>query len=217
MCSCFFSGETHSGDSARTLRSEQGDRTGHLPADPCADPGDEALQQGSSPAAVRRWQPAPKSLVRTLKLVAINPCQPVRRPARHQPVVVLNHPDADVPEVARVMEVVNRYGGEVQKVILSRRTLRALSGTSGESSGASADHGGRCAESSVQERFTLKLKLRKLSRKKYEVVRAPSPRRDVRKRFCCWFCGRVFVSQDTWRVHRRRHLMEWNGPKCERP
>ncbi|XP_067100261.1 zinc finger protein 518A [Osmerus mordax] len=36
-------------------------------------------------------------------------------PRRNQPVVVLNHPDADIPEVAAIMRLVNRYKGAVSK------------------------------------------------------------------------------------------------------
>lgn len=183
-------------------------------------PAGKAVQPEASPASGHQWQLVPKNLERTLKLVAINPSQLVKRPAGNQPVVVLNHPDADIPEVARIMEVVNRYRGEVQRVVLSRRTVNALSATNGEVPKTndptdvrhnSAGHG----KNSVQERFMLKLKLRRLSRKKYEVVGAVSPSRDAATRFRCWYCGRVFVSQETWMVHQQRHLMEWKRPNCE--
>ncbi|XP_042290220.1 RE1-silencing transcription factor [Thunnus maccoyii] len=178
-------------------------------------PEGKAIPQETSPASVHRWQPFPKNLERTLKLVAISPFQLIKRPARDQPVVVLNHPDADIPEVARIMEVVSRYRGEVQKVVLSRRTLNALAAISGEvlekNDPTDAGHG----KNPVQERFILKLKLRRLSRKKYEVVGAVSPSRDTATKFRCWFCGRVFASQEMWMVHRQRHLMEWKKPNCE--
>lgn len=161
---------------------------------------------GSSPGPGPRWQPVPKHQERTLKLVAINSRQPVKRPAGDQPVVVLNHPDADTPQVARIMEVVSRHR-EVQKVLLSRRTLSALSSRSGDESEPPA--------AAVQERFTLKLKLRRLSRKKYEVVGSVSPGLDPGSRFPCWFCGRVFTSPDAMALHRQRHLMEWKRPNCE--
>lgn len=170
----------------------------------------------SSSASQYRSQPAPKTLERTLKLVAINPSQLVKRPAGDQPVVVLNHPDADIPEVARIMEVINRYRGEVQKVVLSRRTVNALSGMNGEVIKTDAQQNpSGLAKNSVQERFLLKMRFRRLSRKKYEVVDAVSPSRDTGTKFSCWFCGRVFACQDTWMVHRQRHLMEWKRPNCE--
>ena len=146
----------------------------------------------------------PKSVERILKLVAMTPYQPVRRPAGNQPVVVLNHPDADLPEVARIMKVINRYKGAVRKVALSRTTLDALAGAAG---GPPRWEGG--AGGCVQERFLLKLKLRRLSRKKYQVVGGPAPSRLPAVGFCCWFCGRVFTSQEMWVIHRQRHLVEW--------
>lgn len=169
------------------------------------------------PSLVSRhqWQLAPKSLERILNLVAINPYQLVKHPVGDQPVVVLNHPDADIPEVARIMEVVHRYKGEVRKVVLSQRTLIALSTLKGEVStvGDLADgqpNLGACGTNCVQERFILKLKLRRLSRKKYKVVGSASPKGGDYTRFCCWYCGRVFASQEIYEVHRQRHLVEWN-------
>lgn len=224
-----LAGKINAEDLSPALSSEQiaeGMRDGEVPAD-CPDllsntslPAVKAIQQEPSATSEHQWQPVPKNLERTLKLVAISPSQLVKRPAGDQPVVVLNHPDADIPEVARIMEVINRYRGEVQKVILSRRTAIALSAMNGEAPKTkdptdappdSAGHG----RNSVQERFMLKLKLRRLSRKKYEVVGAVSPSRDAETKFRCWFCGRVFASQESWMTHRQRHLMEWKRPNCE--
>ncbi|XP_026164412.1 uncharacterized protein znf518a [Mastacembelus armatus] len=220
-------------DASLTLSKEQSDPSvalatdRHLLADSCSGPLNSTLlpfgkdiHEEPSPASGHQGQPVPKNLERTLKLLAVNPSQLVKRPVGDQPVVVLNHPDADIPEVARIMEVVNRYRGEVQKVILSRRTLNALSARNGEVPNRndltdtpldSTWHG----KNSVQERFILKMKLRRLSRKKYEVVGAGSPSRDVATKFCCWFCGRTFTSQEMWMGHQQRHLMEWKKPNCE--
>nr|XP_020457209.1 uncharacterized protein LOC109961025 isoform X1 [Monopterus albus]XP_020457217.1 uncharacterized protein LOC109961025 isoform X1 [Monopterus albus] len=213
-----------SGLALSVQQSVEGMADGEFPANSCSDPlgsphlpMGKAIQQELSPASGHQWQLVPKTLERTLKLVAINPSQLVKRPAGAQPVVVLNHPDADIPEVARIMEVVNRYRGKVQKVILSRRTLNALSAVNGKTNDPpdaqpdSLGHG----KNSLQERFILKLKLRRLSRKKYEVVGASSPSRDIVTGFRCWFCGRVFASQEMWMIHRQRHLMEWKRPNCE--
>ncbi|XP_008278406.1 uncharacterized protein znf518a [Stegastes partitus] len=212
---------------AQSNRNAEGMTDGESPADSCPDlpssihlPPGKAIQQEPSPASEHQRQPVPKNLERTLKLVAINPSQLVKRPAGDQPVVVLNHPDADIPEVAKIMEVVNRYRGEVKKVVLSRRTLNALSALNSEASGTSDPNDGRAetawrGRSSVQERFTLKLKFRRLTRKKYEVVGAVSPSRDAELKFRCWFCGRAFTSQEMWMTHRQRHLMEWKRPNCE--
>ncbi|KAI3362976.1 hypothetical protein L3Q82_011649, partial [Scortum barcoo] len=213
--------------SEQSKQSVEEMRDGEVPADSRSDllsnttfPAGKAMQQEPSPACGQQRQLVLKNLERTLKLVAINPSQLVKRPVGDQPVVVLNHPDADIPEVARIMEVINRYRGEVQKVILSRRTVKALSAMNGEApetnelTDAQPDTVGH-GKNSVQERFLLKLTLRRLSRKKYEVVGAVSPSRDDAKKFRCWFCGRAFASQEPWKAHRQRHLMEWKRPNCE--
>ncbi|KAM6923107.1 uncharacterized protein znf518a [Lycodopsis pacificus] len=192
-------------------RSVEGARAGEEPADSYPDLLCD-IHQGPSH---RRWQPLPKHLERTLKLVAISPSQRVKRPVGDQPVVVLNHPDADIPEVARIMEVINRYRGEVQKVMLSRRTAAALSASSGEEDTRAGSAGS--ANSSVQERFLLKMRLRRLSRKKYEVVDAGSPSGDAAAASLrCWFCGRMFSCREAWTAHRQRHLIEWKKPNCEK-
>lgn len=168
------------------------------------------------------WKPVAKDVERTLRLAPFSPLQLVRCPRRYQPVVVLNHPDADIPEVANIMKVVNRYKGAVTKVSLSQKTLEALSeiGAHGDISltkGASPQSHcpvPRAVRSSVQERFRLKLKLRKKSRKKFEVVKHLSARKRDPVAFECWFCGRLFNSQEDWIGHGQRHLMEatrdWN-------
>lgn len=168
------------------------------------------------------WKPVAKDVERTLRLAPFNSLQQVRCPRRYQPVVVLNHPDADIPEVANIMKVVNRYKGAVTKVSLSQKTVEALSeiGAQGNNSltkGVSSQShhpSPRAVRSSVQERFLLKLKLRKKSRKKYEVVKHSSDRKQDPVVFECWFCGRLFNSQEDWIGHGQRHLMEatrdWN-------
>ncbi|XP_077585953.1 uncharacterized protein znf518a [Stigmatopora nigra] len=183
-------------------------------------PTKKATGQKSQPAFVRCQQPLPKNLQRTLKLIAMNPSQLIKRPVRDQPVVVLNHPDADVPEVARIMNVVSRYKGDVQKVVLSQRTLKALSAVTNGTHEANLYMDAQTqppwhGENLVQERFVLKLRLRRLGRKKYEVVDAVSPNKIVAKKFSCWFCGRVFEKQEVWMVHRQRHLVDWERPNCE--
>ncbi|KAM4607910.1 uncharacterized protein znf518a [Polymixia lowei] len=184
-------------------------------------PSSQTIQQESSRGTVCRWQPAPRNLERTLKLISLSPTQLIKRPFGDQPVVVLNHPDADIPEVTNIMEIVHRYKGEVQKVVLSRKTLKALLAMDGEFLGEndrrSAPNSSprrKCLGKSVQERFLLKLRLRRMSRKKYQVVSAVSDSSDL-VRFRCWFCGRAFSNQETWIGHRQRHLMEWKGPNCE--
>lgn len=166
------------------------------------------------------WRPVAKEVERTLRLSPFSPEQRVKCPRRYQPVVVLNHPDADIPEVANIMKVVNRYEGAVTKVALCQKTVQALSdlGTVGNNSPTKnawcASNSPRPVQSSVQERFLLKLKLRKKSKKKYEVVKMLSGGSPGSAVFDCWFCGRLFNNQEDWVGHGQRHLMEatrdWN-------
>lgn len=165
------------------------------------------------------WEPVAKDAVRTLKLCPFSPLQEIKCPRRNQPVVVLNHPDADIPEVASIMRSVNKYKGEVLKVALSQSTVKALSESPNTLSKQNASNGNgsersRSLGGTVQERFILKLKLKKTSRNKYEVVRSSSAGSEQQSTFCCWFCGRVFNNQEDWIGHGQRHLMEatrdWN-------
>ncbi|XP_026102903.1 zinc finger protein 518A-like [Carassius auratus] len=168
--------------------------------------------------AISIWEPVAKDVVRTLRLCPFSPLQEIKRPHRNQPVVVLNHPDADIPEVASIMRSVNKYKGEVLKVALSQNTVKALADPPRTPSkqNASIGSGGERIRpvGVVQERFFLKLKLKKTSRNKYEVVRSSSSGSEQQSTFCCWFCGRVFNNQEDWIGHGQRHLMEatrdWN-------
>ncbi|RVE59856.1 hypothetical protein OJAV_G00193090 [Oryzias javanicus] len=161
------------------------------------------------------WTPAAKEVERTLKLSPFSSVQQIKCPRRYQPVVVLNHPDADIPEVANIMKVVNRYRGAVTKVSLCPKTLQALSDL-GENSTSSNEESlrPREAQSTVRERFLLKMKLRRKNKKKYEVVKPSSGCRQGTALFDCWFCGRMFTNQEDWIGHGQRHLMEatrdWN-------
>ncbi|KAM6898592.1 zinc finger protein 518A isoform 1-T2 [Lycodopsis pacificus] len=168
------------------------------------------------------WKPVAKEVERTLRLAPFSSLQQIKCPRRYQPVVVLNHPDADIPEVANIMKVVNRHKGAVTKVSLSQKTIQALSELgalwkNSSTKGASAhreDPRPQPVQSSVRERFLLKLKLRKKSKKKYEVVETQSGCRERPVVFDCWFCGRLFNNQEDWIGHGQRHLMEatrdWN-------
>ncbi|XP_064172677.1 zinc finger protein 518A isoform X2 [Anguilla rostrata] len=171
--------------------------------------------------AVVYWEPAPREVERMLRLLPLSPVQPVKCPRRNQPVVVLNHPDADIPEVASLMRTVNKFRGEVTKVALSQRTVDALSELDcgafrrDPSANCHATHGRRIRpEGTVRERFILKLRLKKTSRNKYKVVNASSDSTEWLSKFSCWFCGRIFDNQEEWIGHGQRHLMEatrdWN-------
>lgn len=163
------------------------------------------------------WSPVAKDKERTLRLSPQSSDQLVSWPRKHQPVVVLNHPDADIPEVANIMKVVQRHQGAVTKVSLSEKTIQALSHSATESSTKETSHNDcphpRTVQSSVRERYLLKLKLKRKNRKKYRLVRtAPDLRQSAV--FTCWFCGRLFNNQEAWIGHGQRHLLEatrdWN-------
>ncbi|NXA48649.1 Z518A protein, partial [Nothocercus julius] len=164
---------------------------------------------------------ASKDTVRTLKLLPFDSKQLVKCPRRNQPVVVLNHPDADVPEVVNVMKTIAKFKGHVLKVSLSKRTIEALLEP------AFCNRLGRTTEdlsqkrhrtikpiSPVKERFVLKLTLKKTSKNNYQIVKTTSDN-TLKAKFSCWFCGRVFDNQDNWVGHGQRHLMEatrdWNS------
>ncbi|XP_060795899.1 zinc finger protein 518A [Neoarius graeffei] len=168
-------------------------------------------------------EPVAKDVERTLRLSPFSPFQQIKCPRQNQPVVVLNHPDADIPEVTNIMKSVNRYKGEVIKVALSENTVRALSewsvtgpdGTLSNTPGFGAGSQVQPSGNNVRERFILRLKLKKTRRNKYEVVRLPSSTGSEQiPMFSCWFCGRVFNNQEEWIGHGQRHLMEatrdWN-------
>ncbi|KAL4641256.1 zinc finger protein 518A-like [Arapaima gigas] len=194
----------------------------------CLEPASKAKRHSSkkckekeaSPAAVC-WEPMPREAERTLRLSPFCPAQLIKCPRRNQPVIVLNHPDVDIPEVTNIMRMVNKYKGEVLKVALSQRTIEALSelnrGTfkTSRSPPCQSTHGQRTlGESTARERFILKLKLKKTSRNKYKVVNTTSDSAEQMLSFSCWFCGRIFDNQEEWIGHGQRHLMEatrdWN-------
>lgn len=171
------------------------------------------------------WEPIPKDAERTLILYPFSSLQEIKCPRRNQPVVVLNHPDADIPEVASIMRSVNRYKGAVSKVVLSHNTVQALAelcparllGKISKAKCPSSQSSGsrlQTSKSRVRERFLLKLKFRKSSRKKYEVVKSLFIGTERSSMFACWFCGRLFKNQEEWIGHGQRHLMEatrdWN-------
>ncbi|MEJ1276397.1 zinc finger protein 518A [Cricetulus griseus] len=156
---------------------------------------------------------------RTLRLFPFNSKQLVKCPRRNQPVVVLNHPDADAPEVERVMKTIAKFNGRVLKVSLSQTTINALlkpvyyNTSETTYNDFSKRHKMLKPANSVKERFVLKLTLKKTSKNNYQIVKTTSE--DVLKaKFNCWFCGRVFDNQDVWAGHGQRHLVEatrdWN-------
>ncbi|XP_029465813.1 zinc finger protein 518A [Rhinatrema bivittatum] len=163
---------------------------------------------------------ASKDTLQTLRLLPFSSIQLVKCPRRNQPVVVLNHPDADVPEVVNVMKTIAKFKGHVLKVLLSERTINALlDPASYNSSGMATEqfpskrHRKLKPLSPVKERFVLKLTLKKTSKNNYQIVKNISCN-TLKAKFSCWFCGRAFDNQDDWVGHGQRHLMEatrdWN-------
>lgn len=194
------------------------------PSTDCPTLGKPPSQSPDQEAHVsaHHWKAAPKHVERTMKILPFSPTQLIKRPEGDQPVVVLNHPDAEIPEVSNIMEVVNRYKREVQKVVLSQSTLNALSASDCEMAGGSGLTKSWSSfqrrvwpENSVKERFILKLRLKKMSRSKYKVVDVDSHCAMPPVNFSCWFCGRVFSNQEVWMSHGQRHLMEWKRRSCE--
>ncbi|XP_074856521.1 zinc finger protein 518A [Carettochelys insculpta] len=177
----------------------------------------EAVSKSGGPYRPR----ASKEMVRTLRLLPFNSKQLVKCPRRNQPVVVLNHPDADVPEVVNVMKTIAKFKGHVLKVSLSKRTIDALMEPTycNTLDIATEDLSRRRHRvikpiSPVKERFVLKLTLKKTSKNNYQIVKTTSDN-TLKANFSCWFCGRIFDNQDNWVGHGQRHLMEatrdWNS------
>ncbi|XP_037385018.1 zinc finger protein 518B isoform X2 [Talpa occidentalis] len=148
--------------------------------------------------------PAILQVARQLRLVAAKPGQLIKCPRRNQPVIVLNHPDVDSPEVTNVMKVINKYKGNVLKVVLSERTRCQL---------GIRRHHVRLTYRDVEEanqvkrQMMLKMKLKKVHKNNYQVV-GPLPDDAAPCIFKCWFCGRLYEDQEEWMSHGQRHLIE---------
>ncbi|XP_068925898.1 zinc finger protein 518B isoform X2 [Petaurus breviceps papuanus] len=104
---------------------------------------------------------------RHLRLMPVRREQLIKCPRRNQPVVVLNHPDVDSIEVSNVMKVVNKYKGNVLKVVLSERTCDQL--------GIKRHHRRLIYQNMeavfpVKKQTMLKMKLKKIHKNSYQVV-----------------------------------------------
>lgn len=143
-------------------------------------------------------------VARQLRLIAAKPDQLIKCPRRNQPVIVLNHPDVDSPEVSNVMKVINKYKGNVLKVVLSERTRCQL--------GIRRHHVRLTYQnaeeaSQVRRQMMLKMKLKKVHKNNYQVVDS-LPDDSSQCIFKCWFCGRLYEDQEEWMSHGQRHLIE---------
>ncbi|XP_037685327.1 zinc finger protein 518B [Choloepus didactylus] len=143
-------------------------------------------------------------VARQLRLIAAKPDQLIKCPRRNQPVIVLNHPDVDSPEVTNVMKVINKYKGNVLKVVLSERTRCQL--------GIRRHHVRLTYQnaeeaSRIKRQMMLKMKLKKVHKNNYQVVDS-LPDDSSQCIFKCWFCGRLYEDQEEWMSHGQRHLIE---------
>uniref|UniRef100_H0WBD9 Zinc finger protein 518B n=1 Tax=Cavia porcellus TaxID=10141 RepID=H0WBD9_CAVPO len=105
-------------------------------------------------------------VARQLRLIAVKPDQLIKCPRRNQPVIVLNHPDVDSPEVTNVMKVINKYKGNVLKVVLSERTRCQL--------GIRRHHLRLTYQnteeaSQMKRQMMLKMKLKKVHKNNYQI------------------------------------------------
>ncbi|XP_010001406.1 PREDICTED: zinc finger protein 518B [Chaetura pelagica] len=141
---------------------------------------------------------------RRLRLVPLRMNQLIKCPRRNQPVVVLNHPDVDSPEIINVMKTINKYKGQVLKVVLSERTSSCLGVKRYRKrlTLQNVETGNQAKKQSM-----LKMKLKKTHKNNYQVVET-SPAETVQSMFKCWFCGRVYMDQEEWISHGQRHLIE---------
>ncbi|XP_026108397.1 zinc finger protein 518A-like [Carassius auratus] len=165
------------------------------------------------------WEPLARDSPVTLRLIPFSSSQSVKTPRDDQPVIVLNHPHTDIPEVTNIMKVVHKHKDGVQRVVLSRKTLRALSECNCDAFRdnlvATCHHRRReWPNGTVKERVSLKLRLKRVCGRKYTVVPTVSESFVPQPTFRCWFCGRLFTNQEAWVGHGQRHLMEatrgWN-------
>ncbi|NXP44442.1 Z518B protein, partial [Heliornis fulica] len=141
---------------------------------------------------------------RRLRLVPLRMNQLIKCPRRNQPVVVLNHPDADSPEIINVMKTINKYKGQVLKVVLSERTSSCL-GVKRFRKRLTLQN--TETGNQAKKHSTLKMKLKKTNKNNYQVVET-SPAEALQCMFKCWFCGRVYMDQEEWISHGQRHLTE---------
>ncbi|NXI97721.1 Z518B protein, partial [Psophia crepitans] len=141
---------------------------------------------------------------RRLRLVPLRMNQLIKCPRRNQPVVVLNHPDVDSAEIINVMKTINKYKGQVLKVVLSERTSSCL-GVKRYRKRLTLQNVETVNQAKKQS--MLKMKLKKTNKNNYQVVET-SPAETLQCMFKCWFCGRVYMDQEEWISHGQRHLIE---------
>ncbi|KAM6220855.1 zinc finger protein 518B [Rhynchocyon petersi] len=152
----------------------------------------------------RLKDPSIFQVARQLRLVAVNADQLIKCPRRNQPVIVLNHPDVDSLEVANVMKVINKYKGNVLKVVLSERTRCQLGFKRHQ---VRLTYHNSEEANQIRRQLMLKMKLKKVHKNNYQVVET-IPDDSLHCVFRCWFCGRQYEDQEEWMSHGQRHLIE---------
>ncbi|XP_056327238.1 zinc finger protein 518A [Danio aesculapii] len=203
------SSTTVPGSAASSISSLNRKRMGEKSS---TDSQQQPVSKSQKPSALH-WEPASRDTPTTLRLIPFNSTQSLKVPAENQPVIVLNHPDSDIPEVTNIMRVVHKHKTAIQRVVLSRKTLRALSEFNCSafiSTNLISNYHYRreWPNKSVKERFSLKLRLKRVRGRKYTVVPTLSESVVLQPTFTCWFCGRVFRNQEAWVGHGQRHLTE---------
>ncbi|XP_006874729.1 PREDICTED: zinc finger protein 518B [Chrysochloris asiatica] len=143
-------------------------------------------------------------VARQLRLIAAKRDQLIKCPRRNQPVIVLNHPDVDSLEVTNVMKVINKYKGNVLKVVLSERTRCQLGFRRHQ---VRLTYQNAEEASQIKRQMMLKMKLKKVHKNNYQVV-GSLPTDSSQSIFKCWFCGRLYEDQEEWMSHGQRHLIE---------
>ncbi|XP_006884589.1 PREDICTED: zinc finger protein 518B [Elephantulus edwardii] len=143
-------------------------------------------------------------VARQLRLVAVKPDQLIKCPRRNQPVIVLNHPDVDSLEVTNVMKVINKYKGNVLKVVLSERT-RCQLGIKRHQVRLTYQNSQQANQ--IKRQLMLKMKLKKVHKNNDQMVET-LPDDSSQCVFKCWFCGRQYEDQEEWMSHGQRHLIE---------
>ncbi|XP_034957975.2 zinc finger protein 518B [Zootoca vivipara] len=137
--------------------------------------------------------------MRCLRLVAFKSDQLIKCPHPNQPVVVLNHPDVESPEIINIMKVINKYKGNVLKAVLSERTISCL-GVKRHYKRLTFQTFGRSAQ--VKQQKKVRTKRKKGHKNNCKEAEA------TKQMFKCLFCSRVYAEQEEWISHGQKHLLE---------
>ncbi|XP_051784167.1 zinc finger protein 518B [Erpetoichthys calabaricus] len=144
-------------------------------------------------------------------LVPVRSDQNITCPDHSQPVVVLNHPELDTPEITSLMQTLRNNQDSSSNVALPE--IVQYNPQQKPDTDAQSETLAETVEP-VNENNLLKMKLRKVCSDNYQVV-GSDPKLPSIVGFKCWFCARIFNNQDQWITHGQRHLTEatrdWNA------